>query len=136
MDSDCVDDILIEVVNEDDRESLEELSFINSFAAPKDFGGEDDLELAFEDFLDEAVEVFETLRTDVVELFLVEDVDPSLIIPKLIASSSAISLLVSGSVNIPLFSSMRPLRSASWKVIAPSSASPVLEETLMVLLTV
>ena len=136
MDSDCVDDILIEVVNEDDRESLEELSFMNSFAAPKDFGGEDDLELAFEDFLDEAVEVFEALRTDVVELFLVEDADPSLIIPKLIASSSAISLLVSGSVKIPLFSSMRPLRSASWNVIAPSSASPVLDETLMVRLTV
>ena len=136
MDSDCVDDILIEVVNEDDLESLEELSFMNSFAAPKDFGGEDDLELAFDDFLDEAVDVFEVLRTDVAELFLVEEAEPSLIMPKLIASSKAISLLVSGSVKTPLFSSMRPLRSASWNVIAPSSASPVLDETLIVLLTV
>ena len=55
----CVveDDILIEVVREADLVSLEELSFENSLAELSDLGGELDLELAFEDCLEEAEEL-------------------------------------------------------------------------------
>ena len=101
-------------MREADLVSLEELSFKNSLAELSDLGGELDLELAFEDFLEEAEEVLEVFLMDVVELFRVEvaEVWPSLIIPRLIALSSAISLPVSGSVKIPVFSSIRPLRRA------------------------
>ena len=58
LDSVEEDDILIEVVREADLVSLAELSFRNSLAELKDLGGEEDLELALEDFLDDAVDVF------------------------------------------------------------------------------
>jgi hypothetical protein len=137
LDSVAEEDILMEVVREADLASLEELSFKNSLAEFKDFGGEEDLELALEDFLEDAVDVFEVFLIEVVELFLVEVADdwPSLIIPRLIASSSSISFPVSGSVKMPVFSSIRPLRRASWNVIIPSSPSPM-EETFIVLRTV
>ena len=66
------DDILIEVVREADLVSLEELSFENSLAELSDLGGELDLELAFEDCLEEAEELLEVFLMDVVELFQVE----------------------------------------------------------------
>ena len=115
LDSVAEDDILIEVVSEADLVSLEELSFKNSLAELNDLGGEEDLELALEDFRDDEVDAFEVFLIEVVELFRVEVADdcPSLIIPRLIASSSAISFPVSGSVKIPVFSSIRPLRRAS-----------------------
>ena len=69
------EDIFIEVVKEVDLESLEELSFKNSLAEFKLFGGEEDLELAVDDFLEESVEAFETFLMEVVELFLVEVAD-------------------------------------------------------------
>ena len=76
LDSDAEDDILIEVDNEADLDSLAELSLRNSFADVKLLGGEDDLELAEDDFLDEPpVELFEVFRTEETELFLVDDVE-------------------------------------------------------------
>ena len=53
-------------------ESRVELSFKKSLAEFKLFGGEEDLELAVEDFLEESVEAF---LMEVVELFLVEVAD-------------------------------------------------------------
>ena len=97
MEDDLVSvDIFIEV-RDVAFESLEELSFKNSLAEFRFFGGEDDLELAVEDFLDESCDAVEALRMEVVELFLVEvaeDWRPNLIKPRLIASSRAISLPV------------------------------------------
>ena len=115
------EDNLIEVDKEADLVSLAELSLRNSFAEDKLLGGEEDLELAEEDFLEEApVELLEVFLNDVVELFLVDDDEedwPSITRPRLMASSRAISLLDSGSVKIPVFSSIRPRLSASWNVI-------------------
>lgn len=132
-------------MSEVERFSLDELSFKNSFAELKDLGGEIDLEDAVDDFL-EVAEDTEAFLDEAVEDFLsaVEDFllsglvcpTPSFIIPRLMASSKAISFPVSGSVNTPVDSSMRPLFSASWNVIAPSPRSWLLEETLMVLLMV
>ena len=65
-------DIFMEVVRDVVLESLEELSFRNSLAELKFFGGEEDLELAVDDFLDESCDAVEALRIEVVELFLVE----------------------------------------------------------------
>lgn len=116
FESDLLDPILIEVESEVDLVSLEELSFKNSFAELSDFGGDDDLELAVDDFLEDAVDVFDTfLMDDAVELFLVEltELCPTLTNPKLIASSRPISLPHSGSVKMPVFSSISPLRRAS-----------------------
>jgi hypothetical protein len=106
---------LIEVVREDDLLSREELSFKNSLAEDNDFGGEVDRELALDDFLEDAVDVFDDFLTEADELFRVDsfEVCPIFIIPRLIASSSAISLPVSGSVKMPVFSSIKPLRRAS-----------------------
>ena len=53
-------------------ESRVELSFKKSLAEFKLFGGEEDLELAVDDFLEESVEAF---LMEVVELFLVEVAD-------------------------------------------------------------
>jgi hypothetical protein len=66
------EDIFIEVVRDVVLESREELSFRNSLAELKFFGGEEDLELAVDDFLDESCDAVEALRIEVVELFLVE----------------------------------------------------------------
>ena len=66
------DDILVEVGREAYLMSLEELSSENSLAELSDLGGELDLELAFEDFLEEAEELLEVFLMDVVELFQVE----------------------------------------------------------------
>lgn len=65
-------DIFIEVVRDVAFESLVELSFRNSLAELRFFGGEEDLELAADDFLDESCDAVEALRMEVVELFLVE----------------------------------------------------------------
>ena len=65
-------DIFIEVVRELAFESLEELSFKNSLAELKFFVGEEALELAVDDFLEESCDAVEALRMEVVELFLVE----------------------------------------------------------------
>ena len=97
------EDILMEVERDADLSSREELSFRNSLAEDRLLGGEEDLELAEEDFLDEApVELLDVFLMDVTELFLVEEVDeedwPILTRPRLIASSRAISLPHSGSV--------------------------------------
>ena len=142
LDSDAEDDILIDVDNEADLDSLAELSLRNSFADVKLLGGEDDLELAEDDFLDEPpVELLEVFRTEETELFLVDDVEdcPILTKPRLMASSRAISLLVSGSVKMPVVSSIRPLLRASWNEMECSLYCSVEDEegdTLMVLLTV
>ena len=70
------EDILMEVDREADLSSREELAVGNSVAADRLLGGEDDLELAAEDFLDEApVELLGVFLMDVTELFLVEEVD-------------------------------------------------------------
>ena len=66
------EDIFIEVVRDVAFESLVELSFRNSLAELRFFGGEEDLELAVDDFLDESCDAVEALRMEVVELFLVE----------------------------------------------------------------
>lgn len=138
---DCWDvDIFSEVLSEVDRFSRAELSLRNSLAELSDLGGEIDLEDVVDDFL-EAMDDTEAFLDDVVEDFLSAVVDalrsidddvaevllpgavwptPSLIIPRLMASSRAISLPVSGSVNTPVASLIRPLLSASWKVMAPS----------------
>ena len=65
-------DIFIEVVRDVVFESLEELSFKNSLAELKFFEGEEALELAVDDFLEESCDAVEALRMEVVELFLVE----------------------------------------------------------------
>ena len=66
------EDILMEVDREADLFSRDELSFRNSLAEDRLLGGEDDLELAEDDFLDDApVELLDVFLIDVVELFLV-----------------------------------------------------------------
>ena len=73
---DAEEDILIEVDNEADLFSREELSFKNSLAEAKLLGGEDDLELAEDDFLDDPpVELLDDFLTEDTELFLVDEAD-------------------------------------------------------------
>ena len=69
------DDIFIEVESEVALESRVELSFRNSLVEFTLFGGEEDLELAADDFLEDSVEPVETFLMEVVELFLVEVAD-------------------------------------------------------------
>jgi len=79
------------------RDSLLELSFKKALAESKDFGGEVDLEEAFDDFLLDATEDVDAFLEDAIEDFLT-GVCPILTMPRLIASSRAISFPVSGSV--------------------------------------
>ena len=65
-------DIFIEVVRDVALESLEELSFKKSLAELRFFGGEEALELAADDFLEEPCDEVEAFLMEVVELFLVE----------------------------------------------------------------
>ena len=74
LDSEADVDNLMEVDNDEDLDSLAELSLRNSLAEVKFLGGDDDLELAEEDFLEDVpVELFEVFLIDVVELFLVDE---------------------------------------------------------------
>ena len=69
-------DNLIDVDNDEDLDSLAEFSFRNSLAAERFLGGEEDLELAEEDFLEDVpVELFDDFLRDAAELFLVDEVD-------------------------------------------------------------
>ena len=111
------------------------------------YGEDEERDEASEDFRLEATEDTEFFLEAVVvvvvaaEDFLTACCWPSLIMPKLMASSRAISLPDSGSVKRPVASSMRPRRKASWKVIVVpisslDSAFEGKEDTFMVLRTV
>ena len=111
----CDVDIFNEVVNDADLVSRLELSLRNSFAELSDLGGDVDRVEALDDFLLDAdtTDELEVFLVDELDDFLADEVWPILTNPRLIASSNAICLPVSGFVYMPDDSSIQPRFKAS-----------------------